>query len=1000
MAGAFKRTVRDEARDVDETARYQPSDALKRSAFGRDLINAPRATFGAEVKNLPARPMPWSRGIEEMISLPLQGYGAGQLLGEGAQALQAGDYPAGAFEMILGTMGLFPGYKFKDVPDPRQMNLDLQGGAFGTRSVPMSRGDNMPAKPEIKARDNLNSIGLYSALDEAVQSATIGKRGANAQSWMNAIKKGPNVKQEEVKWRGLDKWLNEQGARADITKDEVMSYLDANKVDVRNASAEGRKVKKTKPNREILDDDDAYSDWMDDARERARESYRETVEQNYSWSVEVDESRLDDMIDEYVNNYTVEKVKVHELSDEDLNNLSITPDDFDAGDEIYIVRDDNDSGRAVDWGIDEDKINESLRSQAREYYDETDQIPYEILDDDGDTVSYGFTSRSAAEEDMYERMSERADQDAYEWVRTADDEDIVNELGVELPLVRTNEFDADEIARLEAPTEGDYQIEPHRPVAENYMRDAPEGRGAYSEPLYTVDKATLERVGSGGRPAPHGGHPDSNYDNALTWRLEHAYPSEALGRGKGTAAHELQGDWAQQVRRAGGAFDPERVAKLTEERDALRPEYEANKNKFMSGSPTTFAELGLPRTYQPGESGGYWHGLADDVRRALDYRTRATRAGDLRDQYLADIPYGEVDSDQARTLAYRQYDYESYARQARHYLNNLRNPEENYDFRPVLPDTPQWDEYQQWSQSFPVLEHRYNELQDSLTKAQRAPHGGPFIEDNEAWPLSMKTGLYEAAKRGDDWFAISGPRRVTERWHATGQDDSAVRRRKGYEEWYGRKGPNILQKVINMIDPKAKLEDIYPAGEDSRGGSTSSGAEPSGSFDLGWGEWPSQLNQRPPMLQALTPEGTWHRPVTPRLARDSNGTPYYQLVDDTGNYTGLTLATADNAEAAARQINESLMQSQQALANPSPPSAPGQTDPSRAISDWSGGNVQEPYKGVLLTPELREKIVKRGFPMFVQGGIAGAGLGAFAARGPLDDEDQGAFAVSDVPGLY
>ena len=70
---------------------------------------------------------------------------------------------------------------------------------------------------------------FYSAVERS--AAAVKSDKLPAQSWLNAIKKGNNVQDEEIQWMGLDLWLADKKGEK-LTKEEVLEFIRQNEVRV------------------------------------------------------------------------------------------------------------------------------------------------------------------------------------------------------------------------------------------------------------------------------------------------------------------------------------------------------------------------------------------------------------------------------------------------------------------------------------------------------------------------------------------------------------------------------------------------------------------------------------------------------------------------------------------------------------------------------------------------------------------------------------------------
>ena len=80
-----------------------------------------------------------------------------------------------------------------------------------------------------------SGLGFYSAVEDA--ALNLQRNSGAGQAFLNDIKKGANVKDEEIKWIGLDEFL---AGKKNVTKQEVQDYIANNKVDVQEVALGGK----------------------------------------------------------------------------------------------------------------------------------------------------------------------------------------------------------------------------------------------------------------------------------------------------------------------------------------------------------------------------------------------------------------------------------------------------------------------------------------------------------------------------------------------------------------------------------------------------------------------------------------------------------------------------------------------------------------------------------------------------------------------------------------
>ncbi|MFZ9079317.1 MAG: hypothetical protein ACO23H_12345 [Alphaproteobacteria bacterium] len=74
---------------------------------------------------------------------------------------------------------------------------------------------------------NVNAMGFYSAVENAAMN--LNRKSGSGQSFLNDIRKAPNIKDSEIKWMGLDEFLK---GKKNVTSEEVQRYIRDNRVDI------------------------------------------------------------------------------------------------------------------------------------------------------------------------------------------------------------------------------------------------------------------------------------------------------------------------------------------------------------------------------------------------------------------------------------------------------------------------------------------------------------------------------------------------------------------------------------------------------------------------------------------------------------------------------------------------------------------------------------------------------------------------------------------------
>jgi hypothetical protein len=87
----------------------------------------------------------------------------------------------------------------------------------------------------VKAVPEATAPVFYSALEHAATNAA--QDVMSPQQWLGYLKNQPGVKKEELDWSGLEGWLGEQKGK--VKKEDVQSYLDAHKTEIKDVSKSG-----------------------------------------------------------------------------------------------------------------------------------------------------------------------------------------------------------------------------------------------------------------------------------------------------------------------------------------------------------------------------------------------------------------------------------------------------------------------------------------------------------------------------------------------------------------------------------------------------------------------------------------------------------------------------------------------------------------------------------------------------------------------------------------
>ena len=74
---------------------------------------------------------------------------------------------------------------------------------------------------------SVDSLGFYSAVENAAMN--VQRKSGSGQSFLNDIKKAPNIKDSEIEWMGLDTWLK---GKDNVTSEEVQKFIRDNKINL------------------------------------------------------------------------------------------------------------------------------------------------------------------------------------------------------------------------------------------------------------------------------------------------------------------------------------------------------------------------------------------------------------------------------------------------------------------------------------------------------------------------------------------------------------------------------------------------------------------------------------------------------------------------------------------------------------------------------------------------------------------------------------------------
>jgi hypothetical protein len=164
-------------------------------------------------------------------------------VGESGKVLEdmaLGFYPVeGAGGFISGTTRIKPDPALELLNiAPAAVALTKLGGKAAIKGVTkaVEATKNMPVGMSTQAvGQGMDELGFYSAAKQAVDAIQQPK-GTGAQ-FLAQISKTPGVKPDEIKWTGLDEFLQ---SKKSVTKAEVQEYLDKNRVQIKEITLKSK----------------------------------------------------------------------------------------------------------------------------------------------------------------------------------------------------------------------------------------------------------------------------------------------------------------------------------------------------------------------------------------------------------------------------------------------------------------------------------------------------------------------------------------------------------------------------------------------------------------------------------------------------------------------------------------------------------------------------------------------------------------------------------------
>ncbi len=175
----------------------------------------------------------------------------GKLTGTPAALIAAGTgQPLRGQPVVSSTVGPDGRTYFSASGSPAMLNEDVGTAVVDVATLGLGKPLAAGAKKAVKATKNMpvgmstkavgqgvDELGFYSAAKQAVDA--IQQPKGTGQQFLKQIEKTPGVKPDEIKWTGLDEFLQ---SKKSVTKAEVQEYLDKNRVEIKEVQLGGIKL--------------------------------------------------------------------------------------------------------------------------------------------------------------------------------------------------------------------------------------------------------------------------------------------------------------------------------------------------------------------------------------------------------------------------------------------------------------------------------------------------------------------------------------------------------------------------------------------------------------------------------------------------------------------------------------------------------------------------------------------------------------------------------------
>lgn len=481
----------------------------------------------------------------------------------------------------------------------------------------------------------------------------------------------------------------------------------------------------------------------------------------------------------------------------------------------------------------------------------------------------------------------------------------------------------------------------------DYLDDRPEGGQNYSERIFELPPEVLKQRGIKGEGVH--AHFRDDVENVPGWLLTEDY-HDMLSDRPALMIHEAQSDWGQKGREAGwntGVTPEQQKAADDRLADAMDARGNFDRYRYVDSKIGVFKvkpEVAATYSFNIGatDSASTLYFNEGNLKKARERFENFIAANKGRE---ADPDYAPLYNKEKQVLDYQENQYAKLKQSWDEFYAPKLEPVSYPNKTTPMPGAEALlDEYNAWNQTRVDLDLRLREANQARDALSKGVNPGPWVEDTSKWTaLLLKSALYDAAKSGKEYLAWD-PKGPVDRW---GDHLS---------EYYNKTVPNVALKLAKQHDPEARIGAIFP-GKQGAG-------KPKGTYyeNSHYRTDQTEVVPREPQLfgdQELTPlsghqslEVSSIKPIVGvNMDRGFDRRPTYRLMTGNSIYdtVGPSFRSRDAAERAMQVINTQLARRE----GPTP-------EKLRAANEYETPAIE-------ITPRMRESILKRGFPLFVNG---------------------------------